>query len=60
MGGAHSRDGYLDSSDEENEENEETNYEDASEGNSSERIKTPSSIDDVDAKLKALKLKYSS
>ncbi|CAJ2640983.1 unnamed protein product [Trifolium pratense] len=59
MGGAHSRDGYLDSSDEEN-ENEETNYEDANEGNSSERIKTPSSIDDVDAKLKALKLKYSS
>ncbi|GAU42201.1 hypothetical protein TSUD_305460 [Trifolium subterraneum] len=58
MGGAHSRDGFLDSSDEEN-ENEETNYEDASEGNSAERIKTPSSIDDVDAKLKALKLKYS-
>jgi len=61
MGGAHSRDGLLESSDEEFEENEneEANYEDANEGEDSEkRVKTPSSVDEVEAKLKALKLKY--
>ncbi|CAI8599238.1 unnamed protein product [Vicia faba] len=63
MGGAHSRDELLDSSDSEYEESEnenEASYEDANEGSSEGRVKTPSSIDDVDAKLKALKLKYSS
>ncbi|CAK8568281.1 unnamed protein product [Lathyrus sativus] len=60
MGGAHSRDELLDSSDSEYEESEnEASYEDANEGSSEGRVKTPSSIDDVDAKLKALKLKYS-
>lgn len=61
MGGAHSRDGLLESSDSEQEEEEnEQIYEDASEGGSEKRVKTPSSLDDVEAKLKALKLKYSS
>ncbi|XP_058786207.1 protein CYPRO4 [Vicia villosa] len=62
MGGAHSRDELLDSSDSEYEEESENeaSYEDANEGSSEGRVKTPSSIDDVDAKLKALKLKYSS
>ncbi|XP_015934257.1 protein CYPRO4 [Arachis duranensis] len=62
MGANHSRDELLDSSDE---EEEEVNYEDATEGgggdsSSERRIKSPSSLDEVEAKLKALKLKYSS
>ncbi|KAK7351648.1 hypothetical protein VNO77_11243 [Canavalia gladiata] len=58
MGANHSREDLLESSD--SEEEEEANYEDASEGSSERRVKTPSSLDDVEAKLKALKLKYSS
>ena len=62
MGANHSREDLLETSDEEEEEEQEANYEDATEGDSSSerRIKTPSSLDDVEAKLKALKLKYSS
>ncbi|MED6194889.1 Protein cypro4 [Stylosanthes scabra] len=62
MGANHSHNELLDSSDD-----EEQNYQDAAEegqgggDSSSERgIKTPSSLDEVEAKLKALKLKYSS
>lgn len=67
MGGAHSREDLeLSDSDEEDSQNhsdQESNYDDAEEErqNSAERrIGTPSSLDDVEAKLKALKLKYSS
>ncbi|KAE9586810.1 putative transcription factor WD40-like family [Lupinus albus] len=66
MGANHSREELFSSSDsEEGEENEEAKYEYAHEnderGSSSDRrIKSPTSLDDVDAKLKALKLKYSS
>uniref|UniRef100_A0A803R8L2 Vacuolar import/degradation Vid27 C-terminal domain-containing protein n=1 Tax=Cannabis sativa TaxID=3483 RepID=A0A803R8L2_CANSA len=65
MGASHSRREDLEISDSEEEEEdyqteEEDNYEDAEGEKSSERRpKTPSSIDDVEAKLKALKLKYS-
>ncbi|RDX83631.1 Protein CYPRO4, partial [Mucuna pruriens] len=55
MGASHSREDLLESSDSEQEEK----YEDATEG-SSKTPSTPSSLDDVEAKLKALKLKYSS
>ncbi|TKY75069.1 CYPRO4 protein [Spatholobus suberectus] len=58
MGASHSREDLLESSD--SEEEEEQTYQDASEGSSERRAKTPSSLDDVEAKLKALKLKYSS
>lgn len=67
MGGAHSREDLeISDSDKEGEE-EEDNYEDAEsdadengERSSERRSKTPSSVDDVEARLKALKLKYSS
>ncbi|KAI4316707.1 hypothetical protein L6164_024662 [Bauhinia variegata] len=72
MGGSHS---HLEISDSDEEEKdyedqsgeEEANYQDDEEGeqdkrqrSSERRIGTPSSLDDVEAKLKALKLKYSS
>lgn len=65
MGASNSREDLFESSESEAEEEAEAgNYEDAigSEGGSGSdrRIKTPSSLDDVEAKLKALKLKYSS
>lgn len=69
MGGTHSRED-LELSDSESEEeshtHEEEHYEDSKEEvdqqNSSERRRprTPSSVDDIEAKLKALKLKYPS
>lgn len=64
MGGAHSREDLelLDSDEEQQSEGEE-NYQDAEEKTqrSAERgPKTPSSVEDVEAKLKALKLKYAS
>ncbi|KAH7523621.1 protein CYPRO4 [Ziziphus jujuba] len=72
MGGAHSRED-LDISDSDEEDNEqqseveEENYQDFEEDDeenrqrsSERRPKTPSSLDEVEAKLKALKLKYSS
>lgn len=61
MGANHSREDLLDSSDSEH-EHEET-FEDATQGSSERKTRTPStpsSLDDVEAKLKALKLKYSS
>lgn len=61
MGANHSREDLLDSSDSEH-EHEET-FEDATQGSSEPKTRTPStpsSLDDVEAKLKALKLKYSS
>ncbi|KAL2346405.1 hypothetical protein Fmac_000405 [Flemingia macrophylla] len=59
MGASHSREDLLESSDSEQEQEE--TYEDASQGSSERHPKTPSSsLDDVEAKLKALKLKYSS
>ncbi|KAK7283299.1 hypothetical protein RIF29_12720 [Crotalaria pallida] len=67
MGANHSREDLLESSDSEQDETEETNYHDANDAEgggsgscSDRRIKTPPSLDDVDSKLKALKLKYSS
>lgn len=71
MGGSHSREDLISDSDEEGYEEqnqeEEENYQDFEEEDeekrqrSSERQpKTPSSLDEVEAKLKALKLKYSS
>lgn len=69
MGGAHSRED-LDISDSEYEEEEEENYqegveveeeeEENEERSSERRTKTPPSLDEVDAKLRALKLKYPS
>ncbi|KAI3440343.1 hypothetical protein J3R85_003671 [Psidium guajava] len=69
MGGAHSRE-ELDLSDSESEgtrsqresDQEDDAYEDAREQSSGDRAsaKSPSSLDDVEARLKALKLKYSS
>lgn len=70
MGGSHSRE-ELESSDSEEEQNEEEQtqeeedetYEDVEEEQRSSgrrRPKTPSSMDEVEAKLKALKLKYPS
>ncbi|KAL5558862.1 hypothetical protein UlMin_035073 [Ulmus minor] len=69
MGASNSREGLeISDSDEEYEDQseEEENYEDAEgdgdekrERSSERRSRTPSSIDDVEAKLKALKLKYS-
>ncbi|XP_014501680.1 protein CYPRO4 [Vigna radiata var. radiata] len=60
MGSSHSREDLLDSSDSEQEEEEA--YQDAHGGSSERPPKTlsTSSLDDVEAKLKALKLKYSS
>ncbi|CBI19522.3 unnamed protein product, partial [Vitis vinifera] len=63
MGGAHSRED-LEISDSESEEEE--NYQDVveeeenGERSSERRTKTPSSLDEVEAKLRALKLKYPS
>ncbi|KAK7410033.1 hypothetical protein VNO78_00507 [Psophocarpus tetragonolobus] len=54
MGANHSQQDLLDSSDSED------LYEDASEGSAGPKPSSPSSLDDVEAKLKALKLKYSS
>lgn len=64
MGGAHSREDLelLDSDEEQQTEGEE-NHQDAKEKTqrSAERgPKTPSSVEDVETKLKALKLKYAS
>ncbi|KAF7851532.1 hypothetical protein BT93_L3750 [Corymbia citriodora subsp. variegata] len=69
MGGAQSRED-LDLSESESEdtrsqresdqEDEDAAYEDARGQSSAERAKSPSSLDDVEARLKALKLKYSS
>ncbi|KAG5033948.1 hypothetical protein AAZX31_04G038300 [Glycine max] len=58
MGANHSREDLLESSDSEQEEHE--TFEDATEGSAERKPSTPSSLDDVEAKLKALKLKYSS
>ncbi|KAL4335965.1 hypothetical protein GQ457_07G025540 [Hibiscus cannabinus] len=67
MGGAHSREDLISDSDEEYEEEsrEEEDYHDSKDetperSSSDRRPKTPSSIDEVEAKLKALKLKYGS
>ncbi|KAI4336974.1 hypothetical protein L6164_015439 [Bauhinia variegata] len=71
MGGSHSQLEISDSAEEEKAyedgEEEETNYEDAEEDeeekrqrSSERRIGTPSSLDDVEAMLKPLKLKYTS
>ncbi|XP_052200730.1 protein CYPRO4 [Diospyros lotus] len=73
MGGSHSREDLeiSDSEDErsqgeEEEEEEEETYEDVNEGDEEQRSsgrrrpQTPPSLDDVEAKLKALKLKYPS
>ncbi|XP_022975927.1 protein CYPRO4-like [Cucurbita maxima] len=67
MGASHSREG-LELSDSDREDgnevtNEEEEYEDVEEEHqrsSERRPKTPSSVDEVDAKLRALKLKYGS
>ena len=64
MGGAHSREDLElsdyedDTSSQNHSDGEEATYEDAKEHHKNSG--TPSSLDDVDAKLKALKLKYSS
>ncbi|XP_021898615.1 protein CYPRO4 [Carica papaya] len=69
MGGAHSREDLdisdSDAEDEEQEgEEEEEDYQDSKDDtpdrSSGRRAKTPSSLDEVEAKLKALKLKYPS
>ncbi|XWS14694.1 hypothetical protein CRYUN_Cryun35bG0031300 [Craigia yunnanensis] len=68
MGGAHSREDLISDSDEEEyeeESEEEENYQDSKDetperSSSGRRSKTPSSLDEVEAKLKALKLKYPS
>lgn len=73
MGGSHSREDLLSDSDEEGnedqseEEEEEEKYQDFEEDDEEKRQRsserrptTPSSLDEVEAKLKALKLKYSS
>ncbi|XWS25617.1 hypothetical protein CRYUN_Cryun27aG0083200 [Craigia yunnanensis] len=71
MGGAHSREDLISDSDEEEyeeeneEEEEEENYQDSKDetperSSSGHRPKAPSSLDEVEAKLKALKLKYTS
>ncbi|PRQ27683.1 putative transcription factor WD40-like family [Rosa chinensis] len=65
MGGAHSREDLelIDSDEEEQQSEGEENFQDAEERiqRSAERgPKTPASVDDVEAKLKALKLKYAS
>ncbi|MBA0838514.1 hypothetical protein Goarm_004324 [Gossypium armourianum] len=64
MGGSHSREELISDSDEEEyEEEEEENYQDSKDdtperSSSGRRPKTPSSLDEVAAKLEALKLKY--
>ncbi|GMH16674.1 hypothetical protein Nepgr_018515 [Nepenthes gracilis] len=70
MGGSQSREDLeiSDSDEEQTEEEEEADYEDAKDRGDADPIsserwrkpKTPSSVDEVDAKLKALKLKYQS
>ncbi|OMO74769.1 Vacuolar import/degradation, Vid27-related protein [Corchorus olitorius] len=67
MGGAHSHDLVSDSDEEEYEEgNEEEHFQDSKDetpersSSGRRRPKTPSSVDEVEAKLKALKLKYGS
>ncbi|XP_057428385.1 protein CYPRO4 [Lotus japonicus] len=60
MGATQSRDDLLESSDSDREEAEDANYQDAASDDSERRVKTPPSLDDVEAKLKALKLKYAS
>ncbi|KAF2309821.1 hypothetical protein GH714_005275 [Hevea brasiliensis] len=62
MGASHSREDLelSDSDTEYQEETEEGNYETPEKSSSGHRPKTPSSLDDVEAKLKALKLKYPS
>ncbi|GAB4840813.1 Protein cypro4 [Ancistrocladus abbreviatus] len=59
MGGSHSREDLeiSDSDDEQNHDEDNDKYEDAEE---SGKTPPPSSLDEVDAKLKALKLKYQS
>ncbi|XP_020083195.1 protein CYPRO4-like [Ananas comosus] len=61
MGGSHSREG-LELSDEEEEDEEEEEEEDEEEHEQREgsQTLTPPSLDDVDSKLRSLKLKYSS
>ena len=63
MGAGHSRED-LDLADSESEyegeETEEESYETPEKSTSEKRPKTPSSFDEVEAKLKALKLKYPS
>ena len=66
MGANHSREDlelsdseeYEEETDQERDEAEEEDFHDAKDKSSERRPKTPSSIDDVEAKLKALKLKY--
>lgn len=51
---------HEEQSEEEEEDEEEENYHDANDRSSERRPKTPSSLDEVEAKLQALQLKYSS
>ncbi|GKV04638.1 hypothetical protein SLEP1_g16777 [Rubroshorea leprosula] len=66
MGGAHSREDLdIPDSDEEEYQEEEETYEDSKDetpdrSSSGRKTKTPSSVDEVEARLKALKLKYPS
>ncbi|XP_030950285.1 protein CYPRO4 [Quercus lobata] len=68
MGANHSRedlelsdsDEYEEETEKEDEEEEEEDYHDAKDKSSERRPKTPSSVDEVEARLKALKLKYPS
>ncbi|KAF8410057.1 hypothetical protein HHK36_002579 [Tetracentron sinense] len=61
MGGSHSREGLeISDSDGEEYEDVEEEKEQGSSGSGSRSQKTPTSLDEVDAKLKALKLKYPS
>ncbi|KAF5468267.1 protein CYPRO4 [Juglans microcarpa x Juglans regia] len=70
MGANHSREdlelsdsdaeNYEEQSEQEEAEQEEENYHDAKDRSSERRPKTPSSLDQVEAKLKALQLKYPS
>ncbi|XP_075652621.1 protein CYPRO4 [Castanea sativa] len=68
MGANHSREDlelsdseeYEEETEKEDEEEEEEDYHDAKDKSSERRPKTPSSVDEVEARLKALKLKYPS
>jgi hypothetical protein len=51
---------HEEQSEQEEEDEEEENYHDANDRSSERRPKTPSSLDEVEAKLQALQLKYSS
>ena len=51
---------HEEQSEQEEEDEEEENYQDANDRSSERRPKTPSSLDEVESKLQALQLKYSS